>query len=130
MGQEAYRLAFDEATAELDEIIGRVEQLRQRKDRIEKFVEAFRPLLGLEVEESVVEEETSEALPYAMEQVAEPEPVAVQAAADPSNYSFQQVPVPLPDLDELTSDPFQRRVRSALRFRGFSRERAGLQQAG
>jgi len=69
-------------------------------------------------------------LPFAMEQAVEPEPVATQAAADPSTYSFQQVPVPLPDLDELTSDPFQRRVRSALRFRGFSRERAGLQQAG
>jgi hypothetical protein len=130
MGQDVYRLAFDEATAELNEIIGRVEQLRQRKDRIEKFVEAFRPLLGLDVEEPAAEEETAEAAPYAMEQTAEPEPVVTEAAADPSTYSFQQVPVPLPDLDELTSDPFQRRVRSALRFRGFSRERAGLQQAG
>ena len=130
MGQDAYQLAYDEATAELSEIIGRFEQLRQRKDRVEKFVEAFRPLLGLEVEESAPEEEHSEAMPFVAQQAEEPEPVATQAAADPSTYSFQQVPVPLPDLDELTSDPFQRRVRSALRFRGFSRERAGLQQAG
>ena len=130
MGQDAYRLAFEEATAELNEIMGRFEQLRQRKDRIEKFVEAFRPLLGLDEEEAVPEEEHSEEMPLVAQQAAEPEPVIAQAAADPSTYSFQQVPVPLPDLDELTSDPFQRRVRSALRFRGFSRERAGLQQAG
>ena len=84
MGQDVYRLAFDEATAELNEIIGRVEQLRQRKDRIEKFVEAFRPLLGLEVEEPAAEEEAVEALPFAMEQAVEPEPVATQAAADRS----------------------------------------------
>ncbi|HTB95951.1 MAG TPA: hypothetical protein VK716_03015 [Terracidiphilus sp.] len=44
MKQEVYRFAFDEANAELAQIIGEFEQLRQRKDRIEKVVEALKPL--------------------------------------------------------------------------------------
>jgi hypothetical protein len=44
MKQEAYRFAYDEATAELTQILGEFEQLRIRKDRIEKVVEALKPL--------------------------------------------------------------------------------------
>ncbi|HVZ83627.1 MAG TPA: hypothetical protein VG893_08125 [Terracidiphilus sp.] len=46
MKQEAYRFAFDEANAELTQILGEFEQLRVRKDRIEKVVEALKPLAG------------------------------------------------------------------------------------
>ena len=48
MKQEVYRFAFDEANAELNQILGEFEQLRQRKDRIEKVVEALKPLAGVE----------------------------------------------------------------------------------
>ncbi|HZB89152.1 MAG TPA: hypothetical protein VE291_10870 [Terracidiphilus sp.] len=44
MKQEAYRFAFDEANQELTQILGEFEQLRARKDRIEKVVEALKPL--------------------------------------------------------------------------------------
>lgn len=44
MKQEAYRFAYDEANAELTQILGEFEQLRIRKDRIEKVVEALKPL--------------------------------------------------------------------------------------
>jgi hypothetical protein len=44
MKQEAYRFAYDEATSELTQILGEFEQLRIRKDRIEKVVEALKPL--------------------------------------------------------------------------------------
>ncbi len=44
MKEEVYRFAFDEANAELSQIMGEFEQLRQRKDRIEKVVEALKPL--------------------------------------------------------------------------------------
>lgn len=44
MKEEVYRFAFDEANAELSQIVTEFEQLRQRKDRIEKVVEALKPL--------------------------------------------------------------------------------------
>ena len=48
MKQEVYRFAFDEANSELNQILAEFEQLRQRKDRIEKVVEALKPLAALE----------------------------------------------------------------------------------
>ena len=48
MKQEVYRFAFDEANTELSQILGEFEQLRARKDRIEKVVEALKPLAGTE----------------------------------------------------------------------------------
>jgi hypothetical protein len=48
MKQEVYRFAFDEANTELSQILGEFEQLRARKDRIEKVVEALKPLAGIE----------------------------------------------------------------------------------
>lgn len=44
MNKEAYRFAFDEANAELNAIMGEFEQLRMRKERVEKVVEALKPL--------------------------------------------------------------------------------------
>jgi hypothetical protein len=46
MNKEAYRFAFDEANAELSKIVGEFEQLRMRKERVEKVVEALKPLAG------------------------------------------------------------------------------------
>ena len=44
MNKEVYRFAFDEANAELIAIMGEFEQLRMRKERVEKVVEALKPL--------------------------------------------------------------------------------------
>jgi len=44
MNKEVYRFAFDEANAELAAIVGEFEQLRMRKERVEKVVEALKPL--------------------------------------------------------------------------------------
>lgn len=49
MNKEAYRFAFDEANAELSQIVGEFEQLRMRKERVEKVVEALKPLAGIDV---------------------------------------------------------------------------------
>jgi hypothetical protein len=46
MNKEVYRFAFDEANTELAQIVGEFEQLRQRKERVEKVVEALKPLTG------------------------------------------------------------------------------------
>lgn len=48
MNKEAYRFAFDEANAELSQIVGEFEQLRMRKERVEKVVEALKPLAGVD----------------------------------------------------------------------------------
>ena len=50
MGQDAYRVAYEEATLELSEITDKFEKLRQRKERIEKFVDALKPLLGIDAD--------------------------------------------------------------------------------
>jgi hypothetical protein len=42
---EAYRIAFDLATKELQEIVSKFEQLRARKELLEKTVEALGPLV-------------------------------------------------------------------------------------
>jgi hypothetical protein len=47
MNAEAYHVAFDVATEELREIVHQFEQLRIRKEQIEKVVEALRPVVGL-----------------------------------------------------------------------------------
>jgi hypothetical protein len=48
MNKEVYRFAFDEANAELTAIMGEFEQLRMRKERVEKVVEALKPLAGMD----------------------------------------------------------------------------------
>lgn len=48
MNKEVYRFAFDEANTELSAIVGEFEQLRLRKERVEKVVEALKPLAGSE----------------------------------------------------------------------------------
>jgi hypothetical protein len=45
MSTEAYRIAFDVATKELQGIVSKFEQLRTRKELLEKTVEALGPLV-------------------------------------------------------------------------------------
>jgi len=100
MRQEVYRVAYDEAKAELGEILSKFEQLRLRKDRIEAVVEALRPLLGAETK-------TASA------------PAQVERVAAPAEGTTEQVPEPIPmpvaqAAAEETGDPFQRRVENAI----------------
>lgn len=102
MRQEVYRVAFDEAKAELAELLGRFEQLRQRKDRIEKVVEALKPLMGSEVRVAIPERAGA---PERQPSLAPPE--APQPTPEPA-------PQAVPQAIEDSSDPFQRRVDSAV----------------
>lgn len=45
---DVYRVAFDSANSELNQILISFEELRARKERIEKVVMALKPLLGAE----------------------------------------------------------------------------------
>ena len=60
MKQEVYRFAFDEANSELTQILNEFEQLRLRKDRIEKVVEALKPLAVGEAQAAASGERKSE----------------------------------------------------------------------
>jgi hypothetical protein len=123
MRQDVYRVALDEAQIELVDISKRFEELRQRKESLESVVAALGPMLG------VVETPKQEAA-AAVAEMALPE---AQAAPEPLAYTFDQVPAPLPD--ESITDPFQRRVRNALKFSNGNNnnnnghERRGLQPA-
>jgi len=50
MKQEVYRYAYNEANSELTELITEFEQLRLRKETIERALDALRPLAGLEAQ--------------------------------------------------------------------------------
>jgi hypothetical protein len=64
MKQEVYRFAFDEANTELSQILGEFEQLRARKDRIEKVVEALKPLAGIEAAGASADRKNSDSPSY------------------------------------------------------------------
>lgn len=100
MRQEVYRVAYDEASAELSEILGKFEQLKLRKDRMEKVVEALKPLVALEAPSF-----SSERPAHAAEVVAHTPPEPVQSTPNPIPYPVQSAPQ--------GNDPFGRREMSS-----------------
>jgi len=92
---EAYRVAFDEASTELKEFMLKFEQLRYRKEHLERVVDVLKPLVG-STSVAVMEPKSGEAEAA----VAEP------AAAAPSE--------PAAAATEEPTDPFQRRLDSAI----------------
>ena len=64
MNKEVYRFAFDEANAELTQIVGEFEQLRLRKERVEKVVEALKPLAGADPQAAGGEKKESPSYSY------------------------------------------------------------------
>lgn len=107
MRQDVYRVAYEEANAELIEIRSRFEQLRSRKERLEGVIAVLQPMMALSAS-------TSAPSPVEMAQTT------MSAKAEPSSessaYTFNQVSVPVSDVEESGGgDPFKRRVRNALR---------------
>jgi hypothetical protein len=119
MRQDVYRVAYDEANAELLEITKRFEELKGRKTSLEGVVAVLRPMLGVDVPPSQVPARPVES-----------QSTQSAAAHEPANYTFNDVSGALPEPEEETSDPFQRRVRNALKFsNGNGRDQRGLQPA-
>jgi hypothetical protein len=122
MRQDVYRVAYDEANAELLEITKRFEELKGRKTSLEGVVAVLRPMLGADAPQSQAPVQPAEARPAQLTESA--------AAQEPANYTFNEAPGRLPEPEEETSDPFQRRVRNALKFsNGNGRDQRGLQPA-
>jgi hypothetical protein len=104
MRQDVYSVAYDEAHAELQNITNRFEELKRRKQSLESVVAVLGPILG-------IQGAGPEVAPS-----ADTLPMGLVASPEPANYTFNQVPVPLPETEDGVVDPFQRRVRNALKF--------------
>jgi len=106
---EVYRVAFDSANSELNDILGAFEDLRARKDRIEKVVMALKPLLGAE---------EAAAAAAAVKSASDAANEASAATEEVPAYQYQSS-------NGSSSDPFARRLDSALGHgvgRKFSRQ--------
>jgi len=95
---EVYRVAFDSANSELKDIVGAFEDLRARKERIEKVVMALKPLLGAE---------EAAAAAAAMQSATEAADHA-SLALEEGSYQFQAAN------GAGSGDPFASRLNSAL----------------
>ncbi len=137
MRQETYRFALDEATVELRDILVKFEALRSRKEQIEKVVEALKPFIGLQAEDTTVEsgaamefaepvvEQPSPEPQFAFMQISGPGMEVTTTESVPAEVEAEPVAEPALVLDEATAeqiayfrqpsaDPFQRRIDSAL----------------
>jgi len=94
---EVYRVAFDSANSELKDIVGAFEELRARKERIEKVVMALKPLLGAE---------EAAAAAAAMQSASEAADQASQSLEEVGSYQYQS--------SNGSGDPFASRLNSAL----------------
>ena len=107
MRQDVYRVAYEEANAELIEIRSRFEQLRSRKEHLEGVVAVLGPMLTLSASASA---------PASVEMAQVAPADKAEHISEPVAYTFDQIPVPPSDLEETGGgDPFKRRVRNALR---------------
>lgn len=122
MTQETYRFAYDEANAELREIVAQFERLEARKEQIEQLVEALKALIA-EAPAMETLSTGAEPAPYLVESVAE-------ATIEPAAESFPEPSFePEPVFAEQSADPFQRRIDNALRHGLGSRESRILPRA-
>jgi hypothetical protein len=98
----SYHAAFHAANEELNELYRRVELLRMRKDRVEKVLEALKPLLDSPVQ--------------GFERELTPEPVQRDAAeytSAPAQAAASAIPAPRNETPA-SGDPFQNRINSIL----------------
>jgi hypothetical protein len=91
-------VAFEEANVELKEFVLKFEQLRFRKEQIERLVDVLKPLVGQNGMLSVVDQGASPSEPKEMTE-------AVTEAASQIEAPVAEVP----QGNEETPDPFQRR---------------------
>jgi hypothetical protein len=125
MTQETYRLAYEEASSELKQILGQFEVLRIRREKVQQVVEALKPLLA---EGPLVETAGTNAdpAPFLVQQTS-----AVSSEPTPS-ASSEAFPEPASEPEPAfveSSDPFQRRIDNALRHGLGSRESRILPRA-
>jgi len=119
MRQDVYKVALDEANSELIEISNRYDELRRRKESLESAVMALGPILGMQV------------AAQPQQNAGEPMSPTPQGVSDPASYSYNQPSNAPSESDDTVADPFQQRVRNALKFSSSNNghEHKGLQPA-
>jgi hypothetical protein len=106
--ENSYRVAFRTANADLTEVFREMDQLRVRKERIDKLIESLKPLLGGQPVERQVMSSSFAPAPSqeSSQRSAEPAPAAAQAA--------EPAPAPEYQEEEVQADPIQSRINSIL----------------
>lgn len=135
MTQETFRTAYQLANAELLDLYDQFEKLRLKKEKIEKVVEALKPLVELYATDPGTEKLVSDPSLYLIHESRNAVPEPVQRASEPSpepvleqvEYSAIATPEPVQYATESSSDPFQRRIESVLW--GWSQKREGMAPA-
>jgi hypothetical protein len=127
MTQDTYRFAYDEANAELREIVSQFDQLQARKEQIEQVVKVLKAVMddaSHEIEMSLPADPASfaEPVPFLVQPV---EPTQVVAH---ESYELTSEPEPA-YAGEQSADPFQRRIDNALRHGLGSRDSRVLPRA-
>jgi hypothetical protein len=124
MTQETYRLAYEEASAELKEILGQFEVLKIRRERIQQVVDALSPLLA---DGTLPENSTNtEPAPFLVQQASA---VSSDVASAAPEVLPEPVAEPEPAFASESPDPFQRRIDNALRHGLGARESRILPRA-
>ncbi len=117
MTPDPYRNAYEKALEDLSFIAERHEWLNTRKRHVENLISALQPVFD-SGNQSALENSRSTAATAPQEIRMDAEKSASEAG---ENYSFLDVPAPLPASD---GDPFERRVKASFRFRGLSAQRS------
>jgi hypothetical protein len=118
MTQDTYRFAYEEASAELREILGQFEVLATRKEQMEQVVEALKVLLLGGIPAENLSASFPEQVPFIVHQSVEIYP---EQKAEPAPEPVFE-PAEEPVFAEQSSDPFQRRIDMALRHGFDTRE--------
>lgn len=108
MTQETYRFAYEEANAELREILAHFEVLQARKEQMEQVVEALKIVLSSEERAEASNEIAGEQIPFIVHQSVE------ILSGNKSEPMPEPAYEPEPAYAE-SADPFQRRIDMALR---------------
>jgi len=107
MTQETYRFAYEEANAELREILAQFEHLQSRKEQMEQVVAALKVVMSgnaLAGSSAAVPEHAPFLVHQSVELAPEQQPEAVPEPAMEAEPAYAE-----------SSDPFQRRIDMALR---------------
>jgi len=67
MKQDVYRFAYEEASSELNEIVKDFDQLRVRKERIEKVLDALKPLADADAQALATDPQSQDNPAYAFQ---------------------------------------------------------------
>jgi hypothetical protein len=118
MTTEPYRIALETALAEITEITTKIEQLSVRRGHVKTLIATLQPMFAAD---------SDQAEGFAADQTPEPEGKSGVGTGEaflesdgPAEYSYLQVPAPLPESD---GSPFERRVKATFRFKGLATQR-------